>query len=60
MYRKATHTDIYLHAESHNHPTQKAGVIQTLATGEIRISDADHLEHELDHLNEVFNRNGIP
>ena len=48
----------YSHVEVDHHPTQKVDVIQTLATGEIRISDTDHLEHKLDHLNEVFNRNG--
>ncbi|XP_071439841.1 uncharacterized protein [Hetaerina americana] len=29
VYRKPTHTDRYLHATSHHHPQQKAGVIKT-------------------------------
>jgi hypothetical protein len=32
VYRKINHTDHYLHANSHHHPTQKLGVINTLVT----------------------------
>jgi hypothetical protein len=46
VYRKKTHTENYLHASSHHHPTQKLGVLNTLATRAIRISDEEHLEHE--------------
>ena len=44
VYRKKTHTGRYLHADSHHHPAQKDGVIQTLAYRAKRISDTDHLE----------------
>ena len=34
VYRKDTHTDRYIHANSHYHPSQKVGIIRTLATRE--------------------------
>ena len=58
VYRKETHTYIYLHANSHHQPTQKVGIIKTLARRAKRISDADHLKNELDHLGMVFRKNG--
>ena len=39
VYRKKTHTDRYLHATSHHHPSQKLGILNTLAIRAIRISD---------------------
>jgi hypothetical protein len=30
IYRKCTHTDIYLHAKSYHHPSQKHRVLATL------------------------------
>jgi hypothetical protein len=54
VYRKKTHTENYLHASSHHHPSQKLGVLNTLATRAIRISDEEHLEHEKYHLSKVF------
>jgi hypothetical protein len=41
-------------ASSHHHPTQKIGVLNTLATRAIRISDEEHLGHEKDHLSKIF------
>jgi hypothetical protein len=58
VYRKKTHTDRYLHVESHHHPAQKLGVINTLVTCAIRVSDNDHVEQELNHLVDVFKNNG--
>jgi hypothetical protein len=54
VYRKMTHTENYLHASSHHHPTQKLGVLNTLSTRAIRISDKEHLEQEKNHLKKVF------
>ena len=54
VYRKKTHTDKYIHADSHHHPAQKIGVLNTLATRSKRISDATHLDQELEHLTKVF------
>jgi hypothetical protein len=45
VYRKNTHTENYLHVRSHHHPTQKIGVLNTLDTRVIIISDEEHLEH---------------
>ena len=58
VYRKKTHTDRYLHADSHHLPTQKIGVLNTLLTRAIRISDDDHLNLEIDHLSNIFQVNG--
>jgi hypothetical protein len=58
VYRKKTHTENYLHANSHHHPNQKLGVLKTLATRAIRISDETHLEQEKYHLSNVFKNIG--
>lgn len=57
VYRKTTHTEQYLHASSHHHPTHKIGVLNTLATRALRISDQEHLEKEIEHLIKVFLKN---
>ena len=54
VFRKKTNTESYLHSNSHHHPSQKIGIINTLAVRASRISDADHLQEEKDHLKEVF------
>lgn len=54
VFRKSTHTANYLHADSHHHPAQKLGVLNTLAIRALRISDADHLEEEKKHLVSTF------
>jgi hypothetical protein len=54
VYRKKTHTENYLHASSHHHPAQKLGVLNTLATRALRISDDENLDQEKDHLSIVF------
>jgi hypothetical protein len=58
VFRKKTHTDSYLHAESHHHPSQKMGVLNTMATRATRISDKEHLKEEIDHLTKVFKNIG--
>jgi hypothetical protein len=58
VYKKKTHTEQYLHAKSHHHPTQKLGVLNTLNTKALRISNEDHLEEEKIHILEVFKNNG--
>ena len=58
VYRKKTHTDRYLHANSHHFPPQKVGVINTLVTRALRISDKDHIKEEIDHLTKFFKDNG--
>ena len=58
VYRKLTHTEQYLHADSYHHPSQKLGVIKTLATRALRISDKEHLDQEREHLIQGFKNNG--
>ena len=58
VYKKNTHTDRYLHADSHHLPTQKIGVLNTLVTRAIRILNEDHLDHEINHFSNVFQMNG--
>ena len=58
VYRKKTHTNRYLHAESHHHPSQKSGIINTLATRAWRVSDTDHIKEELKQLRKSFINNG--
>jgi len=44
VFRKKTHVEQFLHASSHHFPTQKFGVLSTLATHALRISDDSHLQ----------------
>jgi len=43
VYRKPTHTDRYLHAESHHHLAQKQSAINSLVHRAFTISDKEHL-----------------
>lgn len=54
VFRKKAHTDSYLHADSHHHPAQKMGVLQTLFTRAYRISDINHTEEEISYLKRTF------
>ena len=49
VYRKPTHIDRYLQANSHHFPSQKLGVINTLITRALRISNEKHVEQEMKH-----------
>jgi hypothetical protein len=53
VFIKKTHMDSYLHADSHHHPPQKIGVLNTLATRAEKISDKEYFEQEIDHLSKV-------
>jgi hypothetical protein len=50
VYRKPTHTDLYLHAESEHHPAQKNEVLRTLIHRAKTICDMESLGEELQHL----------
>jgi hypothetical protein len=50
VYRKPTHTDLYLHAESEHHPSQKQAVLKTLIHGTRNLCDAASLNKETYHL----------
>lgn len=54
VFRKSTHIEGYLHADSHHHPAQKFGVLNTLAIRALRISDSEHLDEEKKHLVSTF------
>jgi hypothetical protein len=58
VYRKTTHTDLYLHAKSEHHPAQKRVVLTTLIRRAKTLCDLDSLEKEIQHLRETFQRNG--
>jgi len=58
VYHKKTHIKHYLHANSHHHPARKLGVLNTLATRVVHISDHDHFEQEKNHLMDIFEKNG--
>ncbi|GJQ76059.1 hypothetical protein Trydic_g18110 [Trypoxylus dichotomus] len=58
VYRKPTHTDRYLHYNSNQHPKQKRGVIKTLVDRAARIYEPQHIEQELQHLNQALQANG--
>ena len=53
VFKKKTHTDNYLNADSHHHPTQKLGIINTLETRAARICDDEHLKEEHDNLAKI-------
>lgn len=58
VFRMKTHTEQYLHADSHHFPAQKLEVLNTLATRALRVSDENHTEDEKNHLLNVFEFNG--
>jgi hypothetical protein len=56
VYRKPTHTDLYLHAKSAHHPDQKKGDL--LIHCAWRLCDADSLDKEIQHLKDTSIKNG--
>lgn len=54
VFRKSTHIESYLHANSYHHPSQKFGVLTTLAIRAFQISNSEHLKEEKEHLSVVF------
>ena len=58
VYRKKTHTDRYFHTGTHHHPSQKIGIINTLATHAWRVLDTNHIKEELEHLRTSLMNNG--
>ena len=58
VFRKSTHTESYLHTDSHHHPAQKLGVLNTLAIRALRISDSEHINEEKRHLVSTFKNIG--
>ena len=58
VYRKPTHTDLYLNRNSNHHPSQKFGIIRTLAERAKKICQPSQLQAEFEHLNNAFLANG--
>ena len=58
VYRKPTHTNLYLHQLSHHHPANKHSVLSSLINRAHTLCDQDSLPQELDFLTTVFKQNG--
>ncbi|XP_039309096.1 uncharacterized protein LOC120358569 [Solenopsis invicta] len=58
VYRKPTHTDRYLYATSHHHPSQKNSVISSLVYRALTVSEPTFLDEELQHFYQTLIRNG--
>jgi hypothetical protein len=57
VYRKPTHTNPYLHHNSHHHPSHKLSVLTSLIHRATAICDQDSLNQELEFLTTVFKNN---
>ena len=58
VYRKPTHTNLYLHQHSHHHPANKHSVLSSLIHRAKTLCDRDSLAQELNFLTTVFKNNG--
>jgi hypothetical protein len=58
VYRKSTHTNLYLHQNSHHHPAKKQSVLTSLIHRANALCDQDFLPQELEFLTTVFKDNG--
>jgi hypothetical protein len=58
VYRKPTHTNLYLNAKSHYYPSNKQAVLSTLIYRARALFDEDSLQAELVFLKDVFRENG--
>jgi hypothetical protein len=58
VYRKPTHTNLYLNVKSHHHPSNKQAILSTLIHRARARCDEDSLQAELVFLRDVFRENG--
>jgi len=58
VYRKSTHTNLFLHQNSHHHPANKQSVLASLINRAKALCDQDSLPQELEFLTTVFKDNG--
>jgi hypothetical protein len=58
LYRKSTHMDLYLHTNSEHHLAQKWAILTTLIWHARTLCDPDSLRKEIQHLRDIFQRNG--
>jgi hypothetical protein len=57
VYRKPTHTNLYLNAKSHHHPSNEQAVLSTLIHRARALCDEDILQAELVFLRDIFKQN---
>jgi hypothetical protein len=57
VYRKPTHTNLFLNAKSHHHPSNTQAVLSTLIHRARALCDEDSLQAELVFLKDVFKEN---
>lgn len=58
VYRKPTHTDVYIHRRSHHPTTIKEGTMKTLACRAHALCEPQECQDELNYLIDVFESNG--
>jgi hypothetical protein len=58
VYRKPTHTNFYLHYNSHHHPSHNISVLNSLIHRATALCDQDSLNQELEFLTTVIKNNG--
>jgi hypothetical protein len=58
MYRKPTHTNLYLHQNSHHHPANKQSVLASMIHRANALCVQDSLTQELEFLTTIFKDNG--
>jgi hypothetical protein len=58
VYRKPTHTNLYLHQKSHHHPAHKHSVLSSLVHRATALCDQESITQELTFLTQVFKQNG--
>jgi hypothetical protein len=58
VYRKPTHTNPYLHQNSHHHPANKQSVLTSLIHRAKALCDENSLTQELEFLTTLFKDNG--
>jgi hypothetical protein len=59
VYRKPTHTNLYLHQNSHHHPANKQSVLASLIHRATALCDQDSLTQEPEFLTTIFKNNGF-
>lgn len=57
MFRKKTHTNLYLNKGTHRYPAQKGSVLQALVHRTKRMVDNEHLLEEMNELGWIFHQN---
>jgi hypothetical protein len=58
VYRKPTHTNLYLNSSSQHHHSNKQAVLSTLVHRTRALCDQDGLHGELVFLGDIFRQNG--